>query len=144
MAADGLELQKHGLSTDALVGRTIRKVLPEIADIIESECRQVFEGETRDFEFDYGEQTFMNQALPITGRGGRIDYGLIITQDVTERKKSEASLRNSESRFRALVENAPLGIITIDCNYIIPPIQTFDSWYSWFSFFFSFFFYLLY
>jgi PAS domain S-box-containing protein len=116
MAADGLELRKHGLSSDALIGRTVRRVLPEIADIVESECRYVFEGTTREFEFGFGKQTFMNQAIPIAGRDGRIDCGLIITRDVTERRKAEASLRTSEKRFRTLVENAPLGIVTVDLN----------------------------
>ena len=114
LAADGQELKKHRLSSDELIGHTVDEVMPEIAHLFRSECNQVFEGKTREFEFEYGPQTFMNQALPIAGCNGRIDYGLVITQDITERKKVEASLRISERRFRALVENAPLGIITID------------------------------
>jgi PAS domain S-box-containing protein len=39
-------------------------------------------------------------------------YG--ITQDITERKIKEARLRESENKYKELVENVPVGIITFD------------------------------
>jgi PAS domain S-box-containing protein len=42
------------------------------------------------------------------------DYVTIYGHDITDRKQSEASLLESESKFRSYVENAPLGLFIAD------------------------------
>ena len=44
---------------------------------------------------------------------------LWIDRDVTERKLAEEALRNSEAKFRAIVENSHDGIVFIDANGVI-------------------------
>ena len=42
---------------------------------------------------------------------------LAVVSDITERKKTEKALKESEELSRAIVANAPIGIATSDSSY---------------------------
>ncbi|MBD2579370.1 PAS domain S-box protein [Oscillatoria sp. FACHB-1406] len=50
--------------------------------------------------------------VPVADRQGRYTHWISVQRDISERKRTEAALRESEERFRSLIENA-LDIITI-------------------------------
>lgn len=53
---------------------------------------------------------------PIVDDNGRITHFVAVKEDITERKKMEDSLRESEALFRAMSEASPLGIVLVDEN----------------------------
>ncbi|HEX9083092.1 MAG TPA: PAS domain S-box protein, partial [Gemmatimonadaceae bacterium] len=48
--------------------------------------------------------------------GGRIVAATVIARDVTSQKHAELALRDSEARYRTLVENAPEAIVVLDVD----------------------------
>ncbi|MCB9756538.1 MAG: PAS domain S-box protein [Myxococcales bacterium] len=58
--------------------------------------------------------TFISLKFPLTDVRGRPEIVCGISTDITQRKRAEQALRESEARFRTLVENAPQAFVLLD------------------------------
>jgi PAS domain S-box-containing protein len=109
----------NGLPAGALLGRTIREILPDLAPRIEPVCRQIMRsGEpVLDLEITGTTpaqpgivRTWLGSYYPIKASDGRILAINGVVQEITERKRAEAALAESEERFRNLADSAPVII----------------------------------
>ncbi|MDP8933723.1 MAG: PAS domain S-box protein, partial [Cyanobacteriota bacterium] len=109
----------HGLSAEQHIGQDFRQLLPEYAAKFAPIIQQVLEtgkpvlnveisGEPPGKPGDFG--YWLASYYPVKNdRGEIIGVGLIIT-DITAAKKTELALRESEMRFRSVVESNMIGI----------------------------------
>lgn len=112
-------LSKYQYSREEFLSMTVKDIRPEediealIKDVAASEGRINYPGVWRHRKKN-GEIVFMEIAShPITFDGRNARY--ILASDVTEKRNIEQSLKNSEARFRSIVERAPEPIfIKID------------------------------
>jgi PAS domain S-box-containing protein len=113
------------------IGRTVRDVLPHVADAAEPLLRRVLDaGEpATDVEIESGGRTVRCQYLPLRDETGDVIGINVVVEEVTEWKRFEAALRDSEERFRALAENIPQLAFMADATGAI-------FWYNqrWFEY----------
>ena len=59
------------------------------------------------------------QFSPVSDESGRITGVSVIAKDISERKKTEELIRESEERYRALVENAPEALVVFNVKKLM-------------------------
>jgi PAS domain S-box-containing protein len=86
------------------LARAITKGETSLDEVIDIEC------------FDGSRKTILNSAVPIRGPGRQIVGAIVVNQDITERRRAEEALQESEERYRAIMEQSPDGIFLEDID----------------------------
>jgi formate hydrogenlyase transcriptional activator len=115
-------LNYRGMKKEELLGRRIPEILNSgvFETTIKEKLDECFQGKIVRYEMRYtypsrGERDLFVSYSPIEGPGG-IDRVACVLQDITERKRANEALEESESRFRAVYERSPVGIALVDAG----------------------------
>ncbi len=110
------------MKREDLVGRRIPEILtPGVFEAtVKGKLDECFQGKVVRYELRYeypslGERVLFASYFPIEGQGG-VDRVACVLQDITERKRAEEALGESEGRFRAVYERSPVGIALVDAG----------------------------
>ncbi len=97
--AAGRGLRALGTSARKIEGRTVREAFPpETWTVLEPAYRAALEGRESAFELPHGERDHLHRVVPVRNRAGAVVAGMLVAQDITDRKTQEHRLRQWASR----------------------------------------------
>lgn len=109
----GLEVMR--LKSGEIVGQSLFEIYADNKQIIE-DARRALTGETFYSCTEVGSITWENRYVPLMDDRGDVTGAICVAVDVTDTKRMQQALFESEARYRYIVENVPTGICEIDLS----------------------------
>ena len=119
--ADGEQLHLHEFSQAMFENKTIWEVFPDdIASEWAVQYRRALNGEHLTFEQQFQDRWLHINLLPVRDEKNEIFQGMVMWQDITDRRRAVEDLEESEARYRNLFENANdiIYVHDLEGNYI--------------------------
>ncbi|MEW6495789.1 MAG: PAS domain S-box protein, partial [Cyanobacteriota bacterium] len=129
LLAEGTGLAAEGLSKELMEGKSIWEALPpETCIQVEPIYRAALTGRATVTEVSHDEHIYVLHVLPVKNEQGEIFAGMVMSQDITDRKHFETQLKESEQRFRLMVEGSEQVFFYVHDNnhtleYISPSVK---------------------
>ena len=117
IAANETFARMHGYSVAEVLKLTVKDLLvPQAWELAPERWRRVLEGESLTLEIDHYHKAGHVFTVEVTSKRvllGNVTYMQTFHRDVTERRRAEATLRQSEARYRSLFAEAGHGIVIL-------------------------------
>ncbi|MFC7231653.1 PAS domain S-box protein [Saliphagus sp. GCM10025308] len=89
-----------GVNPEDRIGRSVSDIYPdELVEEVEPYFTAVFEGESTTFETEYHDRHLYAHTLPIRDVDNEVFAGMLVVQDVTERREYQRRLEESNERL---------------------------------------------
>jgi PAS domain S-box-containing protein len=120
--------QMNGASVEAHVGRTLREVVPKLAELGEGLVRKVAETGESILNLEVEGETaaepgvtrnFVEHWSPVTGPEGRVVAVNIVVEEVTAQRRAAEALRASEARLREVLDSIKEAFLVMDHDFRI-------------------------
>ncbi len=113
--AEGEALATLGLSKELVEGKTLWEARsPEFCEILEPHYRAAISGVAGIFELEYANRTYLVHTLPLKNAWGEVFAGMVMKQDITERKRAQEQLQERELFLRSIYDGVEDGIFVVD------------------------------
>ncbi|WP_225913860.1 ATP-binding protein [Leptolyngbya ohadii] len=109
LLAEGEALATAGFKPEDFMGRTIFEVLPpDLAASYEPMYRQALAGEPFEHEHQAHEHTYISRGTPLRTDSGEVYAVLVVSYDISERKRVEDERKRAEAAIAADLANEEL------------------------------------
>jgi PAS domain S-box-containing protein len=112
-----------GIPYQGVIGKTNQETgMPlEQSEFWNANIQKVFDTAQAGYdEFDFpspsGLRSYQSHLVPEFAKDGEVEFVLVVTRDITQLKQTEAALQKSEKRFRAIFEQAAVGIAQVSLS----------------------------
>ena len=97
--AAGRGLRAMGAGAREIEGRTVREAFePEVWTVLEPAYRAALEGRESSFELPHVSRDHLHRVVPVRNRAGAVVAGMLVAQDITDRKADERRLKQWANR----------------------------------------------